>query len=53
MICDRVSAPVKKVVSKRELVEEVVALKPEVLLTLGAGDIDQFADILRSTFDEQ
>ena len=40
MILDLVDLPVKKITAKKELVNEIKELKPEVLLMMGAGDID-------------
>ncbi len=34
----------KRLIGRSEIVEQVVRLKPEVLLTLGAGDIDQLVE---------
>lgn len=40
MLLDKISAPTKKLVGKSELLAELSELRPEVLLMLGAGDID-------------
>ncbi len=40
IILDRVTIPVKKIVAKKNLLAELTASKPEVVMTLGAGDID-------------
>ncbi|MEI6434767.1 MAG: UDP-N-acetylmuramate--L-alanine ligase [Bacteroidota bacterium] len=42
LILDKVRLKKKKIVRKEDLLEEIKNCKPEVLLTLGAGDIDQF-----------
>ncbi|MEI7499817.1 MAG: undecaprenyldiphospho-muramoylpentapeptide beta-N-acetylglucosaminyltransferase [Bacteroidota bacterium] len=42
MLLDRVKIQNKKLVQKNNLITEIQRIKPEVLLTLGAGDIDQF-----------
>lgn len=47
MLLNKVKMDNKCLVQKSELVEEVKKRKLEVLLTLGAGDIDQFVDPLR------
>jgi UDP-N-acetylmuramate--alanine ligase len=47
MLLDGITADVKKLVSKAELENEVLALHPEVLLTLGAGDIDRLIEPLK------
>ena len=41
-LLDRVNLQHKKLVPKNELIRQIKNHKPEVLLTLGAGDIDQF-----------
>ncbi len=41
MILDNVQVPTKKLVSKEGLIAELRTNRPEVLVTLGAGDIDQ------------
>ncbi len=43
----------KKLVSRENLVEEVLRLQPEVLLTMGAGDIDKMIEPLKSALDEE
>lgn len=43
----------KKLCSREELVNEVLRLQPEVLLTMGAGDIDKMIEPLKSALDEQ
>jgi UDP-N-acetylmuramate--alanine ligase len=42
MLLDRVNIRNKKLVQKEALISTLRDQKPEVLLTLGAGDIDQF-----------
>ena len=44
MILDRVTIPNKTLCRKEEVTEELNARKIEVLLTLGAGDIDQLVE---------
>ena len=44
MILELVNLPVKKITAKKELINEIKALKPEVLLMMGAGDIDKEID---------
>lgn len=41
MLLEEITAPVKKVVAREELVQNLQDREIEVLLTLGAGDIDQ------------
>ena len=43
----------KKLVSRENLVEEMLRLQPEVLLTMGAGDIDKMIEPLKSALDEE
>lgn len=42
ILLDRTGTGYKKLVQKKDLLSELKQLKPEILLTLGAGDIDQF-----------
>jgi len=42
MILKNVALEKKLVASKEQLVEKILAWKPEVVVTIGAGDIDQF-----------
>jgi len=44
MILDLVTIKDKKICSKAEVLDELSKNKPEVLLTLGAGDIDQLVE---------
>ncbi|TLX77444.1 UDP-N-acetylmuramate--L-alanine ligase [Labilibacter sediminis] len=44
MILDLVDIPVKMISSKEELYDQLKALNPEVLLMMGAGDIDKEID---------
>lgn len=43
----------KKLVDRQELVKEVLRLRPEVLLTMGAGDIDKMIQPLKDALDEE
>jgi len=43
----------KKLVSRENLVEEMLRLQPEVLLTMGAGDIDKMIEPLKSALDDE
>ncbi len=52
MLLDRVGISQKKLVQKADLIAEIVACNPEVLLTMGAGDIDQFVEPLTELFKE-
>jgi len=44
MLLDKISVPNKKVVEKNDLINELQKRKLEVLLTVGAGDIDQMVE---------
>jgi len=41
ILLDKVKMKNKKVVSKSELIDEILASKPQVIITMGAGDIDK------------
>lgn len=43
----------KKLIDRQELVAEVLRLQPEVLLTMGAGDIDKMIEPLKNALDEE
>jgi UDP-N-acetylmuramate--alanine ligase len=49
MLLEKVRTKNKKLVSKKELVKEVSGREVEVLITLGAGDIDSFIEPLKNT----
>lgn len=51
MVLDKVALGNKMICSKKELIKELKNRKLEVLLTVGAGDIDQFVEPLRKEFD--
>lgn len=53
MLLDKVRLMNKKLVEREELVEEVLKLDPEVLLTMGAGDIDRMIEPLKNALDEE
>ena len=48
MLLDKMKLQKKKICQKKDLVEEVSKLKLDVLLTLGAGDIDTFVEPLKN-----
>ncbi len=52
MILDKVDLKNKSLVAKNELVTEIKNKKPELLLTLGAGDIDQLVEPLKNELQE-
>lgn len=43
----------KKLVGREKLVDEILRLDPEVLLTMGAGDIDKMIEPLKSALNEK
>lgn len=47
MILDKVSISDKVLVQKNELLNEIKNRKPAVIMTLGAGDIDQFVEPIK------
>jgi UDP-N-acetylmuramate--alanine ligase len=47
LILDKISANFKKLVSKENLVQEVLDRKPDVVITIGAGDIDRMVKPLK------
>ncbi len=46
MLLNKINKLQKRICSKEELIDVLKSLKPELLLTLGAGDIDQFVPII-------
>ena len=52
MIFKNVSSPVKMMSSKLELLQKIKALKPEVIATVGAGDIDAFVKPIKEMLDK-
>jgi UDP-N-acetylmuramate--alanine ligase len=50
MLLNKVQSPNKKICRKTELLAELKSEKPEILLTLGAGDIDQMVKPIRDMF---
>ncbi|GGD45125.1 UDP-N-acetylmuramate--L-alanine ligase [Muriicola marianensis] len=51
VLLERISNPNKKLVSKQDLAHEIKARNPEILVTLGAGDIGLEADSLKREFE--
>jgi UDP-N-acetylmuramate--alanine ligase len=47
MLLDKVTAKNKMLLSKEDAIKEVTENKPEVLLTLGAGDIDKMVELIK------
>jgi UDP-N-acetylmuramate--alanine ligase len=52
MIMDRMQLPDKQILSKQEAVEYIRSAKPELLLTVGAGDIDQLVQPLKTALQD-
>jgi UDP-N-acetylmuramate--alanine ligase len=48
MLLDKVKIKNKKLCTKAELVDEVISNMPEVLVTMGAGDIDRLVEPLKN-----
>lgn len=48
MLMEGITAPVKKRVSKEDLCSTLESLQPEVVLTVGAGDIDRLVDKVKT-----
>ncbi len=53
MIADKVTINNKKVVAKDQLVKEVLESDANVILTLGAGDIDQLIQPLKNALEQK
>ncbi|MCI0618150.1 UDP-N-acetylmuramate--L-alanine ligase, partial [bacterium] len=53
MIFKHVSSPVKMMSAKSELLQKIKALKPEVIATVGAGDIDAFVKPIKELLDKE
>jgi UDP-N-acetylmuramate--alanine ligase len=47
MLLANITSPVKRLSTKQNLVAELQADRPEILLTLGAGDIDMLVEPIR------
>ncbi|MFZ4522125.1 MAG: UDP-N-acetylmuramate--L-alanine ligase [Bacteroidales bacterium] len=52
MLLDRVNLKFKKLVQKEDLLQEIRNGRPQVLLTLGAGDIDRFVEPITELLSE-
>jgi UDP-N-acetylmuramate--alanine ligase len=52
MIYDRVELNTKRLCAKEDLVKTLESYQPEILLTIGAGDIDQLCDPIIKYLDE-
>lgn len=52
LLLENISAPYKKLVEKTGLLNEIKSLRPRVLLTLGAGDIDALVQPIRLMLEE-
>ncbi len=53
MLYEKMSNPRRRLVTKATLMEAVRENRPEVLLTLGAGDIDTFREPIKAYFEER
>lgn len=52
MLLKKIKHHDKQICSKENLVSRLLKMKPEVLLTLGAGDIDKLADPIEKAFND-
>ncbi len=50
MLLTKIDKEEKYLLGKEELVEKLLAMKPQVLLTLGAGDIDRLVEPIENAF---
>jgi UDP-N-acetylmuramate--alanine ligase len=48
MVLDKIKNPNKQILSKQDAIEYIRANKPELLLTVGAGDIDTLIQPLKT-----
>lgn len=48
MLLDKINIKNKKLCSKPELIDEIISNMPEVLVTMGAGDIDRLVEPLKN-----
>lgn len=53
MLLHKIHHTNKRLVQRHEVVEEILRLDPEVLLTLGAGDIDQLVEPIKNALNDQ
>jgi UDP-N-acetylmuramate--alanine ligase len=51
MLLNKIKSQKKSLCTKEDLVEKLIACKPDVLLTLGAGDIDQMVEPIKRHFE--
>ncbi|TSJ42868.1 UDP-N-acetylmuramate--L-alanine ligase [Mucilaginibacter corticis] len=51
MILERMKLPNKQILSKQDAIDKIRSEKPELLLTVGAGDIDQLVQPLKSALE--
>ena len=52
MVFDRIKLKKKQLCAKEDLVKILESCKPEILLTIGAGDIDQLCDPIIKYLEE-
>jgi len=50
LLLDKVRTKNKQLIQKKDVIQELTDHRPEILLTLGAGDIDQLVDPIVKTF---
>jgi UDP-N-acetylmuramate--alanine ligase len=52
MLLDRISMKNKVLVNQEDLIQQIIDWKPEILLTMGAGDIDRFVEPITEILSE-
>jgi len=50
MLLEKMTLKNKQLIQKNELLHELKTRQPEVLLTMGAGDIDTFVEPIKALF---
>ena len=45
VLLDKIQMPDKKLVAKTQLIKLIDSEKPELLVTMGAGDIDRYVEL--------
>ena len=51
MILSRMKCPMKAIASREEIIRKIESTKPEILLTMGAGDIDQLVPVIEKIYN--
>jgi UDP-N-acetylmuramate--alanine ligase len=53
ILLDKINNPEKIVLEEKQLMPYIESLKPELLITMGAGDIDRLVSTIKTTFDHE